>query len=478
MTDTVHDMVARARGAQAVIGAWTQAQVDEMVAAVGWAVYQRAHAEACARLACDETGMGIYEHKLLKHQKKTLGTLRDLHGVKSVGLIEEDRSRGLLKFAKPVGVVGALTPVTNASSTICCNGLSILKGRNAVIFAPHPSATRTAELTCSYMRAALRQVRAPEHLVQNIAEPSIPLTQELMKAADLIVATGGAAMVKSAYSSGTPAYGVGAGNSVCIVDETADLSDAARKIAQSKTFDNATSCSSENSLVIQAAVYDRMIRCLDAEGGYLCSAVERERLKCFLWPDGIHLNKRVPGQGARVIADAAGVVVPESTRFLMVLGETIGREDPFSGEKLSPVLTLWKFQDFPEAIEYVQRITGFIGRGHSCSLHTIREDRIRELGMQARVSRIMVRQSQCYGNSGDYINGMPFSLTLGCGTWGGNIASENITWKHFLNTTWVSLPIEPVVPSEDALFGEHWAKFGKGECADATRNSPPGRQER
>ena len=461
MGETVQEMVTRARVAQAAVESWTQEQVDEMVAAVGWAVYQREHAEACARLACDETGMGIYEHKLLKHQKKTLGTLRDLQGVKTVGCIEEDRTRGLLKFAKPVGVVAALTPVTNASSTLCCNSLPILKGRNAVIFAPHPSAKRTAALTCRYMRAGLRQVGAPEDLVQHVAEPSIELTQALMKAVDLVVATGGAAMVKSAYSSGTPAYGVGAGNSVCIVDETADLSDAARKIAQSKTFDNATSCSSENSLVIQAAVYDRMIRCLEAEGGYLCSAVERERLKCFLWPDGIHLNKRVPGQAARVIADAAGVVVPESTRFLMVLGEAIGPEDPFSGEKLSPVLTLWKFQEFPEAIEYVQRITGFIGRGHSCSLHTTRNDRIRELGQKARVSRIMVRQSQCYGNSGDYVNGMPFSLTLGCGTWGGNIASENITWKHFINTTWVSLPIEPVIPNEEALFGDHWAIYGE-----------------
>jgi len=461
MTDAVQSLVARARAAQAAVHDWSQAQVDHMIAAVGWAAYRREHAEACARLACDETGMGIYEHKLLKHQKKTLGTLRDLHGVKSVGVIEEDRERGLLKYAKPVGVVAALTPVTNASSTLCCNGLSILKGRNAVIFAPHPSAKRTAALTSDYMRAGLRQVGAPEDLVQSVAEPSIALTQALMKEVDLIVATGGAAMVKSAYSSGTPAYGVGAGNSVCIVDETADLPDAARKIAQSKTFDNATSCSSENSLVIHAAIFEAMVRHLAAEGGHLCDADEREKLRAFMWPDGAQLNKHVPGRSARLIADAAGLVVPESTRFLMVLGESVGTQDPFSGEKLSPVVALWRYQEFAEAIGYVQRITAFVGRGHSCSLHTTRDDRVRELGLQAPVSRIMVRQPQCYANSGDYVNGMPFSLTLGCGTWGGNIASENITWKHFINTTWVSLPIEPVVPSEEVLFGEHWAKFGK-----------------
>ncbi len=461
MTDTVHDLVARARAAQAMVCDWSQAHVDRMVAAVGWAVYRREHAEACARLACDETGMGIYADKVLKHRKKTLGTLRDLQGVTTVGLIEEDRSRGLLKFAKPVGVVGALTPVTNASSTICCNGVSVLKGRNAVIFAPHPSAKRTAALTCGYMRAALRQVGAPEDLVQSIAEPSIPTTQELMRAVDLIVATGGAAMVKAAYSSGTPAYGVGAGNSICIVDETADVADAAHKIVQSKTFDNATSCSSENSVVIQETIADEMLKRFAVEGGYLCDPAERERLQRYMWPDGLHLNKQVPGQSATKIAGAAGLAVPDGTRFLLVRGRAIGPEDPFSGEKLSPVLTVWTFGAFAEAIGYVQKLTDYSGRGHSCSIHTTLDDRIRELGLRAPVSRIMVRQPQCYANSGDYVNGMPFSLTLGCGTWGGNIVSENITWKHFINTTWVSLPIEPVVPDEDALFGAHWKEFGQ-----------------
>ena len=461
MSDYLQDMVTRARAAQAAVEDWTQEQVDEMIAAVGWAVYRREHAEACARLAVEETAMGIYEHKLLKHQKKTLGTLRDLHGVRSVGIIEEDEVRGLIKFAKPVGVVGALTPVTNCSSTICCNGLSILKGRNAVIFAPHPSAKRTAELTCGYMRAALRTVGAPEALVQNIAEPTIEGTKALMQLVDVVVATGGAAMVKSAYSSGTPSFGVGAGNAVGIVDETADPGDAARKLAASKTFDNATSCSSENSVVVQEAIFGRMMESLAAEGGYLCSKEEKEKLQRFMWPDGVHLNRHVPGQPATTIAAGAELTVPQRTTFLMVMGETIGAADPFSGEKLSPVLTVWMYQEFAKAIEYVQRLTAYSGRGHSCSIHTTRDDRIRELGRKARVSRIMVRQSQCYGNSGDYINGMPFSLTLGCGTWGGNTASENITWKHFINTTWVAKPIEPVLPDEEVIFGDHWRKHGK-----------------
>ncbi len=461
MADNLQELIERARKAQAVVEFWSQEQVDEMVAAVGWQVYKKENAEACAKLAVEETRMGVYEHKVLKHQKKTLGTLRDLHGVRSVGIIEEDPRKGLIKIAKPVGIVGALTPVTNASSTICCNGLSILKGRNAVIFAPHPSAKKTAALTVSFMRAGLRQVGAPEDLVQVLQEPSIETTGQLMKMVDLIVATGGAQMVKAAYSSGTPAYGVGAGNSVTVVDETADIADAAKKIFLSKTFDNATSCSTENSAVIYEGIFDAMITELQKHGGYLCSAEDKAKLKTTMWPDGEHLNKNIVGQPAKKIADMAGLSTPENTTFLMVLGEAIGPADPFSGEKLSPVITLWKYREFEEAIRYVQDLTAYSGRGHSCGIHSFNEDHILQLGMKARVSRMMVRQPQCYANSGDYVNGMPFSLTLGCGTWGGNIVSENITWKHFINTTWIAKPIDPVIPDENVIFGKVWEKYGK-----------------
>jgi sulfoacetaldehyde dehydrogenase len=461
MADNLVEMIERARAAQAVVEFWDQARVDEMVAAAGWQVYQREHAEACARSAIDETKMGVYEHKLSKHMKKTLGTLRDLHGLKTVGIIESYPEKGLFKVAKPVGVIAALTPVTNASSTIGCNGLPILKTRNAVIFAPHPSAKKTCALTAEYLRAGLRQVGAPEDLVQCLREPSIAATGELMSMVDLIVATGGAGMVKAAYSSGTPAYGVGAGNSVTIVDETADQADAAHKIKLSKTFDNATSCSSENSAVIQVGIYDTMVRRLRDEGGYLCSPEEKARLQATMWPDGAHLSREIVGQSAQKIAKLAGIDVGDGVSFLMVEGAAVGPEDLFSGEKLSPVLTLWRFGDFEEAIDYVQRITEYSGKGHSCGIHSTNQDRIRELGMKARVTRIMVSQPQCYANSGDWVNGMPFSLTLGCGTWGGNAASENITWKHFINTTWVSAPIDPVIPTEESLFGDHWQKYGQ-----------------
>ena len=330
-----------------------------MVAAVGWQLYQRAHAEACARSAVDETGMGVYDDKVLKHQKKTLGTLRDLHGLKTTGVIEEDPARGLLKIAKPAGVIGVLSPVTNASSTLAVNGLPILKTRNAVIFAPHPKAKATAALTCDFMRAGLAQVGAPLDLVQNLTDPTVELTQELMKQVDLVVATGGSAMVKVAYSSGTPAYGVGAGNSVVVVDETADLDDAANKIRLGKIFDNATSCSSENSVVMQDSIFDAMVERFEEYGGYVVNGDHKPRLRQVMWPDGEHLSRDVVGQPAAKIAALAGIPAPAGTTFLMVHGEAVGAADLFSGEKLSPVLTLWRYGEFEEAIGLVRDITRY-----------------------------------------------------------------------------------------------------------------------
>lgn len=457
----IEEKMARARAAQKQVEHYTQEQIDELVAAAGWEVYRKESAVECATLAHQETGLGVYEDKLLKHQKKILGTLRDLEGVKSVGIIEEDDEKGLIKIVKPVGVVGALIPVTNPTSSVGCNGLSILKNRNAVIFAPHPKGKGCSGLAAQKMRDGIRKVGGPEDLVQWIEEPSVTLTQELMAAVDLVVATGGPGMVKAAYSSGTPAYGVGAGNATVIVDETADLEDAAKKIFLGKTFDNATSCSSENSVVIEASVYDRMVDLLKAQGGYLCNAEEKAKLMATMWPDGHTLNREIVAQPATRIAEIAGLSVPGSTKFIMVEAEAVGPEELFAGEKLSLVMTLWKYSGFENAIQFVKDITGFSGYGHSCGIHTANDERIVELGMKAPVSRIMVRQAQSAANSGNYDNGMPFSLTLGCGTWGGNIASENITYKHFRNVTWVSKPIPPVVPTEEQIFASHWAKYGK-----------------
>jgi sulfoacetaldehyde dehydrogenase len=461
MTDNLQEMIERARAAQKVIEFWPQEKVDEMVLAVGWESYKLETAEACARLAVDETGLGVYEHKLVKHQKKTLGVIRDLNGVKTVGIIEELPELGLMKLAKPVGVIGAITPMTNSSSTMPCNGLPILKTRNAVIFAPHPKAKKTCELICNEMRKGLKKVGAPEDLIQNIKEPSMELSQELMGAVDLVLATGGAGVVKVAYSSGKPAYGVGAGNATVIVDESANIDEAAVKIFKGKTFDNATSCSAENNVIIHESIFDALMAGLKKQGGYLVTGEDRAKLKAAMWPDGTHLNGKIVAKSVKVIAGEAGIQIPDGTTFLMVMGEHIGPEDMFSAEKLSPVLTIWKYTNFSKAVQMVIDITAFSGFGHSCGIHSTNKENILELATKAKVSRMMVNQSQSYGNSGDWVNGMAFTMTLGCGTWGGNITTDNVIWKHFMNVTWVASPIPPVIPDPEVLFAPHFKKFGK-----------------
>lgn len=461
MTDNLPEMIARARAAQKEIEFWPQEKVDEMVLAVAWEAYKRETAEACARMAVDETGLGVYEDKVGKHQKKTLGVVRDLQGVKTVGVIEEIPEKGLVKIAKPVGVIGAITPMTNSSSTMPCNGLPILKTRNAVIFAPHPKAKKTCELICIEMRKGLKKVGAPEDLVQYIKEPTMELSQQLMGMVDLVLATGGAGVVKVAYSSGKPAYGVGAGNATVIVDESANIEETAVKIFKGKTFDNATSCSAENNVIIHESIFDALLAGFKKQGGYLVTGEERAKLKAAMWPDGTHLSGKIVAKSVKVIASEAGITIPEGTTFLMVLGEHIGAEDMFSAEKLSPVLTLWKYTDFSKAVQMVIDITAFSGYGHSCGIHSTNQEHIMELATKAKVSRMMVRQPQSYGNSGDWVNGMPFTMTLGCGTWGGNITTENVVWKHFLNVTWVAFPIPAVIPDPEVLFAPHFKKFGR-----------------
>lgn len=406
-----------------------------------------------ADLAVEETRLGNTAGKYTKLTKKVKGALRDIKDQKTVGVIERDEAKGLIKIAKPVGVVGAIAPTTNPEATPVIKSMFAIKGRNAILLAPHPRAKKTNKTVVDLMRGALKKYGAPEDLIIAIEEPTLEMSAEVMEQCDLIAATGGAAMVKAAYSSGTPAYGVGAGNAVVIVDETADIKDAANKVMLSKTFDYATSCSAENSLLIQAGIYDQMLGSLKEQGGYLCNAEEKAKLQAVLFVDG-HLNTKIVAQPASVIANAAGISLTDGSKFIMVEETGMGKDYPFSGEKLSVVLTLYRFNEFSEAIDMVNTITNYQGKGHSCGIHSTDENRILELGMKTKVSRIMVRQPQCYGNTGDWVNGMPFTMTLGCGTWGGNITTENLTWKHFINTTWIANPIAPVIPTDEELFGD------------------------
>lgn len=457
----IEELYQLARKAFEEIKFWPQEKVDEMVAAIGWEWQKVETAEALAQQAVSESGIGDYDSKVAKIQSKTRGTLWDMKEVKTCGLVEVDKERGLRKYAKPMGVVANVVPSTNPESTICCIGLSLLKTRNAMIVSPHPRTQGSSYLTVEYGRKALRKIGAPEDLMISIKEGSPAKARALMSRCDFVVATGGAALVKVVYEAGKPCQTVSSGNVVSFVDETADLKAATAKIVKSKIANNSASCSSENAVALEASIYDEMIENLLAEGGYLCNTEEREKLRALMWPDGKTLNRDIVARPVRLIANKAGIDIPEGTRFLMVLGEKAGPEDRFSGEKISLVITIWKWDDYSEMVERVGEMLRFSGEGHSVSIHSYRDDRKIELAEKANVGRVICNMPHAMANSGSWFNGTPFTDTLGGGSWAGNMTAENVNWKHFLNYTILSEPIQEYVPTDEDLFGHYLARWGQ-----------------
>lgn len=452
----------RARAAMARIAGYDQQQVDALCTSIGWSVIARR--EELARLAVDEGGFGDYESKVTKIRLRLTGTLRDMKGVRTVGVVEEDPARGLVKIAKPVGVVAALIPSTGPDATPPLKALCAIKGRNAIIVAPHPRTRKASALVCELMRQGCAKVGAPPDLVQCIENPSIAKTQELMKRADLIVATGGADMVRAAYSSGTPAYGVGVGNSVHVVDETADLDDAALMIARAKTFDQATSCLADNAVVAHDSILAGLRERLVQNGAYLCSADDKARLQRLMWPRGGPLPAmEVIARPAAHIAGLAGIALPPGRTFLVVDEDGVGEAHPFSGEKLCVVLALYRYSGpIENAVAQVNAITDYQGLGHTCGIHTRSDAHVEALAMGTRTARVLVNQNLNEG-AGSPRNGLPFTLSLSCGTWGRNITTENINARHFVNLTWVSRPITgaPPPPTDEELFADHWTRYGR-----------------
>ena len=460
MEDNIQEMVERARKAFAEVEYWPQEKADEMALAAGWEWQKEETAKALARLAVDESGIGVYEHKVAKIKSKTRGSLWDMRNAKTCGVVEQDKKNGITTIAKPIGVIANVVPCTNPESTICALGVNILKTRNAMIVSPHPRTQKSSYLTVEHGRKALRKIGAPEDLMQCIKHTSKEKTVELMQTCDFAVATGGAALIKVVYAAGKPCHTVGAGNVISIVDETVDIPAAAGKIVMSKTANNSASCSSENAVAVHESVYDEMIEALKSEGGYLCSTEEREKLRKTMWPDGKALNRDIVARPAADIAKMAGIQAPDDVRFIMVLGEKPGPEDRFSGEKVSLVLTIWKWTDFSEMVARSGKILKFSGEGHSISLHSNNRDRQMELAMKSNVGRVNCNMPHAMANSGSWFNGQPFTDTLGCGTWAGNITTDNINYKHFLNYTRLSVPIEEYVPSDEDIFGTYLKNWG------------------
>jgi sulfoacetaldehyde dehydrogenase len=445
----------RARKALAIIETYDQARVDRLCQAVAWAVANKREFTRLVDMGIAESGLGDPVSRMGKRMK-IRGVLRDALRQKSVGIIEELPEKGIVKYGKPAGIIACIVPTTNPDLTPAGNAIYAIKARDVVIFSPHPRSKKTSFETVRLMREALEREGAPADILQCLTKVNIPMSQALMARADLIIATGGQPMVRAAYSSGTPAYGVGAGNSTMIIDETANLEEAARNTRLSKTSDFGSGCSADGNLIIEASIFDRMLKQLQQEGGYLASADEKAALRKVMWDDELHRLPDTVAIAPQQLAKIAGFSIPGDRKFIVVHGDGIGPEHPYSSEKLTTLLAVYRYSSFDEALAMMRGIYDVGGKGHSCGIYSFDPDHIHRLALAAPVSRIMVRQPQSKANAGAFNNGMPMTSSLGCGTWGGNIVSENVNLKHYMNTTWVSVPIKEDKPSDQELFGDFY----------------------
>jgi len=442
----------RAKGALDIIATYDQARVDRLCQAVAWAVANKRTFLGLVDMGIAESGLGDPISRANK-RFKIRGILRDALRQKSMGIIEELPEKGIVKYAKPVGIIASIVPTTNPDLTPAGTAIYAIKARDVVIFSPHPRSKRTTFKTVQLMRDALEREGAPADILQCLTEVNIAMSKALMAKCDVVMATGGPAMVRAAYSSGTPAYGVGAGNATMIIDATADVAEAARNTMQSKTSDYGSGCSADGNLLIDAGLYDEMLAALVAEGGYVASGAERELLRSALWDGEGRRRSDTVAIAATDLAGVAGFSIAADRKFIITEEEVIGRDNPFSGEKLTTLLSVFRFSGFAEALKKMQAIFEVGGKGHSVGIYSFNDEHINQLALAAPVSRIMVRQPQSKANAGAFTNGMPMTSSLGCGTWGGNIVSENVHLKHYLNTTWVSYPIKEDRPPDSELFG-------------------------
>lgn len=451
----VDEMVARARAAMDAIADYDQATVDRIAQAIGWAVGNEKTFTRLAHMSVDESGIGDREGRPNK-RFKIQGILRDVLRQPSMGVIEEDPVRGIVKYAKPAGVIASIVPMTNPELTPPGTAINAIKAKDAVIFSPHPRTKGTTNEVVRIMREVLEREGAPADLFQCIEQPSIPVSQYLMASCDMVLATGGKAMVKAAYSSGKPAFGVGAGNSTIVIDETADIEEAARNTMLSKTSDFGSGCSADGNVLVASSIYEAFRDQLIAEGGYLANEEEKALLERAMWDENGNRTLNTVAQAAPKLAAEAGFSIPDDRKFIIVEQSEIGPEHRFSGEKLTTLLALYSWDTFDQALDMVRAIFRVGGAGHSCGIYSFDDDRIDALARVAPVSRMMVRQPQSKANGGSFTNGMPMTSSLGCGIWGGNTTNENISLKHYLNITWVSRPIPEDRPSEQELFGEFY----------------------
>lgn len=450
---TIAEMIAKAREAQAIFECdFDQKRTDQVVRAIGKVVFD--NAEMLAREAVDETRMGVYEDKVAKNKGKSKGVWYDLKGKQSMGIVSVDPVTDLITILKPVGVVAAITPTTNPIVTPMSKTMFALKGKNAIIVAPHPRSKKCSAHTVALINEAIAKFGVPKNLVQCIEEPSIELTQELMRAVDVVLATGGMPMVKSAYSSGKPSYGVGAGNVQVIIDRGVDYSKAAATIIQGRIFDNGIICSGEQSFIYPKEDREKILDAFKSNGAYIVPDADHDKMVNALFVDG-KIAGDVVGQSVKYIADKAGIKIPDGTRVLVVEAHGVAQADLISKEKMCPVLAAFPYDKFEEAIDIARTNLHFEGNGHSAGVHSNNEEHIRMVGMGLTVSRVVVNAPVSTTAGGAMASGLACTNTLGCGTWGNNTLSENLTYKHLLNTTRVArLSPKVHIPTDEELWAE------------------------
>lgn len=451
--EIIQGMLEKARAAQAIVNEFTQEQVDAIAKTIAKVVYD--NAEYFARLAVDETRMGVYENKVTKCQGKAKVIWNSLKGVKSVGILSSNEETGITEIARPVGVVGAVTPCTNPIVTPMCNAMFAVKGRNSIIIGPHPRAKKCTKILIDMINEAIKPLGAPENLIQLIEEPSIELSAELMKAVDVVVATGGMPMVRSAYSSGKPAYGVGAGNVQCIVDRDVDIKTTVPKIIAGREFDNGIICSGEQTCIAPKEMYDEIIAEFKANNAaYFDDPAVVNKFIEAIFPGGV-MNKDLVGQSALKVAEVAGVEVPAGTRVILLKAETYGKACLLSKEKMCPVISTYTYDTFEEAVAIAQANLDVEGRGHSVSLHSNNKAHQDYAGEHLTVSRVLVNQICSTMNGGALTNSLAPTTTLGCSTWGGNSISENFTYKHLLNIIRVACPKKDTrIPTDEEIWSD------------------------
>ena len=461
----IEEKFERADKAQKEFEKWSQEEIDRTIQAIAWKVANTKTFKELVKMSIEESKLGDPVSRENK-RFKIRGVLRDALRQKSVGVIEELPEKGIVKYAKPVGVIACVVPATNPDLTPAGNAIYALKARNAIIFSPHPRALKTGGKTIELMREGLREVGAPEDLIQILGQGKAKVNKSLSEAlntkCDLVIATGGQGVVRRAYHSGTPAYGVGAGNATMVWDETAkeDLHTAAHNTMLSKTSDFGSGCSADGNIVIHESIYDEAVNELVNVGGYLLNEDEQEAVKKVMWDEECHRLADSVAQSPQKMAELAGFSIGEDRKFLIAKGIgsfTKSYEDVWCREKLTTLLAVHKYEgEFENAIEIVQAIHNVGGKGHSVGIFSFNEDNIDKLALNAQVGRIMVRQPQSKSNAGSFTNGMPMTSSIGCGTWGGNATSENVNLKHYMNVTWVSRAIPEDRPSDEELFGEFY----------------------